>query len=463
MKNSAHNSAIVIVTALLIILTSSHGYAQHSPDRVNNVVRVFRQSKDAVVSISTAEEYYIRSNPFSTFGRDPFFDNFFNDFLGNRYKQKSVKTSLGSGVIIDTAGHILTNWHVVQKASSITVVTADDREHEATLIGADPKSDLAVLKIESDKPFSPIPLGNSDTLMIGETVIAIGNPFGLSHTVTTGVISALHRSIKSNETVYENFIQTDASINPGNSGGPLLNINGELVGINTAIYGKAEGIGFAIPANSAKRIVEELVEFGEARPAWIGAEVQDLSSGLASHLGYGGNIGVIVSEIAQNSPADKSGLDKADIIMSIGGKKIKSASTYKRLLAFYTPGDSIPITLFRNGKTKTVTVRAEPYPADYIQQLIREGFGIRITGNTRARARKYGLLTTAGIVITEVRKNAQAHRLGLRPGDIILKAQGKAVDSVDDFTACVIKNLHRDSIVLLVQRGRYGYYVTFDL
>lgn len=430
--------------------------------RVTPVVKAVEKTKTAVVNISTYEQVYERVNPFSRFGSDPFFDRYFRDFYHD-YRRKSVKTNLGSGVIIDERGYVLTNWHVVEKASSITVTTLDEKEYAAALLGADPKSDLAVLVIESDKKFTSIPMGNSEELLIGETVIAIGNPFGLTHTVTTGVVSALNRSIKADEQVYEDFIQTDASINPGNSGGPLLNIRGKLIGINTAIYGQAEGIGFAIPVNTAKRIVADLLEFGEVHPPWLGITVQNISGKVADYLGYPYNYGVIIAEIFPDSPAEKIGLKNADIIMSMASKKIKSKTAFKRILGLYTANDSISLKYFRNGVIKTVSVKATEFPPRYADELLWEGFGIKVIDNSQQIARKYGLYTSAGIVISEIKRNSQANSRGLEPGDIILKVQIVEITDTDSFKKYIIKNIHRDSLVLLVQRGRYGYYVNFEL
>ncbi|MBW2175211.1 MAG: trypsin-like peptidase domain-containing protein, partial [Deltaproteobacteria bacterium] len=232
--------------------------------RENAVVKAVKNVSPAVVNISSEYEVVKRSNPFFDFGLDPFFDSFFKDFFEPNYKRRYKRNSLGSGVIIDgTRGYILTNEHVIARSAKITVLLRDERELEAELVGAAPDFDLAVLRIQSKEPLPAIQMGNSDDLMIGETVIAIGNPFGFSNTVTTGVISALNRSIQAESRTYRDFIQTDASINPGNSGGPLLNINGDLIGINTAIYSKAQGIGFAIPINKAKRVVDDLIRYGE--------------------------------------------------------------------------------------------------------------------------------------------------------------------------------------------------------
>ncbi len=431
--------------------------------RVTPVVKAVKSTQKAVVNISTHEQVYERTNPFSSFGNNPFFDRFFNDFFDQGYRKKSVRTHLGSGVIIDERGYIVTNWHVIEKAASITITTEDEKEYEASLIGADPKSDLAVLKISSQKNFTKVPLGTSDNLYIGETVIAIGNPFGLSHTVTTGVVSAVNRSIKANEQVYENFIQTDASINPGNSGGPLLNINGELIGINTAIYGQAEGIGFAIPINTVKRIVDDLLEFGEVRVPWIGISVQEIDPGIAAHFKYPESYGVIVSEIFPNSPAAKSGLQSADIIMSIADKKIKTKTAYKRTLSLYTADDVLTIKLFRQGAVKKLRVKASEFPFEYVDTLLWENFGFRIIDNSRAIARRYGLYTAEGVVLSEVHRNGQAHQRGLKPGDVIVKVQVTDIKDSTHLKKQLVKNIHLDSIVLLVQRGQYGYYITMDM
>ncbi len=452
------------VFIIFVVLTSLPAQALSFVDdlRITPVVSAVKKSKASVVNISTGEQVYERTNPFSSFGRDPFFDRFFQDFFDNRYPEKSVKTHLGSGVIIDSRGFVVTNWHVIEKAASIMISTADEHEYKATLIGADPKSDLAVLKINAQSRFTNVPLGDSAKLLIGETVIAIGNPFGLSHTVTTGVVSALHRSIKSGDQLYENFIQTDASINPGNSGGPLLNIFGDLIGINTAIYGKAEGIGFAIPVNTVKRIVADLVKFGEVRPPWIGIEVQDLTPGVAEHLGYSGTQGVIISEVVPDSPARQHGLQSADIILAVGEQKIKSTTSYKRCLSLYTAGTSVDFTLFRQGRKLTLQVKAAEYPLKYIDTLLWDDLGIAVINNSRRTAQQYGLHTASGVVLSKLKRGGSAYEKGLRPGDVILKVQGDPVADTEALKKQLIRQLYQNALVLLVQRGPYGYYVTFE-
>jgi Do/DeqQ family serine protease len=353
---------LLIISFTIFDIHPLFTFASENSSRITPVVKAVEESKFAVVNISTYEQLRSRMNPFSRYRIDPFFERFFDEFYEPRYQERSVRTSLGSGVIIYEDGYVVTNWHVVEHASEITVTTIEDKTYEAVVVGTDPKSDLAVLKIQSDLKFPKITLGDSEDILIGETVIAIGNPFGLSNTVTTGVVSALHRSIKKEDQVYEDFVQTDASINPGNSGGPLLNINGELIGINTAIYGEAQGIGFAIPINTAKRIVDDLLQYGEVIPAWLGIYVQDLTDQLAKHFGYEGNQGVVISEIFPNSPAQQSGLKEGDIILSVNKQKIKSKESFERILSTYTANNRITITYFRNNKTKKVQVVTSEFP-----------------------------------------------------------------------------------------------------
>ena len=322
-------SLFILVSLLLLLFLPQTGDGRQS-ERESPVVRAVRKVSPAVVNISSSYEIRKRSNPFSGFGMNPFFEEFFKDFFDPRFERRRKSTSLGSGVVIDgKRGFILTNAHVIERAGKIKVVLQDEREYEAKIVGADPDSDLAVLKIESENDLPSVEMGSSEDLMIGETVIAIGNPFGFSHTVTTGVISAVNRSVRTKDKVFLDFIQIDASINPGNSGGPLLNINGDLIGINTAIYAKAQGINFAIPINKAKKIISDLIQFGEVIQAWVGITVQKLDAELASYLKVPGKKGVMVQAVEPQSPARKAGLQEGDIILSIGKKKIAAAIDFR--------------------------------------------------------------------------------------------------------------------------------------
>ncbi|MGD8520388.1 MAG: Do family serine endopeptidase [Desulfobacterales bacterium] len=436
----------------------------HSGDRESPVVKAVRKVSPAVVNISSSYEIRKRANPFSGFGLDPFFENFFRDFFDPRFEQRRQRTSLGSGVIIDgKRGFILTNAHVIERAASIKVVLQDEREFEAHIVGADPDSDLSVLKIDANDALPAIEMGSSDDLMIGESVIAIGNPFGFSHTVTTGVISAINRSIRTDDKVFHDFIQIDASINPGNSGGPLLNIDGDLIGINTAIYAKAQGIGFAIPIDKAKKIISDLIQFGEVIQAWIGITVQNLDERLADYLNFPGKKGVMVKAVEPKSPAQKAGLQKGDIILSMGNKKIDSVRDYWSVKKTYAAGDTLNTKIWRNGKSQTVSVKTKVFPIELADDLAWRLLGIKVE-NLTAKNRLYNQTTARnGVIISEVDGNSHLARIGARPGDVIRKIDDYTINDIDDFKKAIIKYRQKNSVVLLLQRGDQGYYITVNL
>jgi len=302
-------------------------------------------------------------------------------------------------------------------------------------------------------------MGNSEDLMIGEKVIAIGNPFGLSHTVTTGVVSALERSVRTDERVYRHFIQTDASINPGNSGGPLLNIDGELIGINTAIYQKAQGIGFAIPINKARRIVKELLRAGEVRFPWIGVEIQEITQEMATYFSLReGSKGVLVSDVIGDSPAARAGLKRGDILVKIEDTDLESPEDYRQVLSDYTPGDPLKLTILRKGERQDLVVQPTTFPLDLALDLVFVRLGIKVGEPDRATKRRYGL--EQGVMIEEVMKNSEAGRVGLESGDLILKVNETVIKDLDAFKQAVSRNHHQPSLTLIVQRGRYGYSLT---
>jgi serine protease Do len=436
-----------------------------TPDnlRESAVVKAVRKVSPAVVNVSTAYEARGRANPFSGFG-SPFFDEFFKDFFDPRFERRQQSTSLGSGVIIDGGrGLILTNAHVIQRSGTIKVVLQDEREYEARIVGADPDSDLAVLKIEPREKLPSIAMGNSDDLMIGETVIAIGNPFGFSHTVTTGVISALNRSIRTEERVFQDFIQIDASINPGNSGGPLLNINGELIGINTAIYAKAQGIGFAIPIGKAQRIVSDLVQYGEVKQAWIGMVVQELDEKIARYLNYPGRKGVIVKAIEPESPAHRAGLREGDILVALGNKKITGLDDYLAASKAVTAGDSLEIQAWRNGQTQTINLKTKEFPIERADELAWNLLGIKVDELTPKNRRDFRIAIRDGVVISEVKNGSYLARIGARPGDVIRQIDDTSISTREEFRKTLVKSRQKNSLVLLIQRGEQGYYVTVSL
>ena len=462
-KQQSLFGTILLSLCSLILIHAPVGYG-HELNRETAVVKAVREVSPAVVNISSAYEVRKRTSPFSGFGLNPFFDEFFRDFFDPRFERRQQNTSLGSGVIIDgQKGLILTNAHVIQKAGTIKVVLQDEREFEARIVGADPDSDLAVLKIDSKDRLPAINMGSSEDLMIGETVIAIGNPFGFSHTVTTGVISAINRSIRAQDRVYHDFIQIDASINPGNSGGPLLNINGDLIGINTAIYAKAQGIGFAIPIGKARKIISDLIQYGEVIQAWIGITVQNMDDSLARYLDVPGNKGVVIKTVEPKSPAKKAGMQESDIILFLGNKKINSLEDYKSVTKSTAAGDTLPAKLWRNGKKKSVVINTKVYPLELAEDLIFRLLGIKVEDLTKKRRKAYRIFASEGVVISKIKKNSYLAQIGAQPGDVIRQIDDYTIQTSEDFKKAVIKSRRKNTIVLLLQRGEQGYYITVTL
>jgi serine protease Do len=400
------------------------------------VVAVVEKVSPAVVNISA--ESTVREV-------DPFFGLF--GFGAERPAQ-----SLGSGFVIDRNGIVVTNAHVIEGASRIVVTLLDGRELEADVLGADRDSDLAVLKVKASN-LPAIPLGRSSDLLIGETVIAIGNPFGLSHTVTTGVLSAQGRTVPSDrgERLFTDFLQTDASINPGNSGGPLVNIAGDVIGINTAIIQGASGIGFAIPADRARRVVEDLLRFGELQPLWTGVRLLTIDAELARRRGLAVRRGALVFKVYPESPAAEAGLAENDVVVAAGGHPV--ASREDVTTALYTAAAGTPLELEVRRGERTVRLRLRAVRP-------REGLGLQV------------LERTVGVAVGEVRgaleirtvtDGSPAARRGLRPGDLILGANGQRTESADALGREVLRGLDRGGVLLSVRRGRYVYSLDFAL
>ena len=457
---------LALISGLALSLTLFSQTGMCGPySRETAVVKTVRKVSPAVVNISSKYGVERRSNPFSGFKIDPFFDSFFKEFFESRPSEQYTRSNLGSGVIIDgQRGYILTNAHVVSKSGEITVVLKDKREFEASIVGADPDSDLSVLQISSKEPLPAITMGDSTDIMPGETVIAIGNPFGFSNTVTTGVVSALNRSVKTEDRVYRDFIQTDASINPGNSGGPLLNINGELIGINTAIYAKAQGIGFAIPINRAKRIVSDLIKYGEVVPAWFGITMQDMDQSLFNYLKQTGESGVIVARVEKRSPAFKAGIKEGDIIQSLDDRPVQSTDDYDALTRNVAAGDRVAFALLRKNKKITATVATIVFPKELALAFARDRLGIEIANLNLKNRYSYNIRnSTRGVLITWVDELSNIGEIGVGPGDIIRKINDIKINDVEDFKKAVVKSRNKSSIILLVFRGDRGYHITVEL
>ncbi|WP_320172003.1 trypsin-like peptidase domain-containing protein [Maridesulfovibrio sp.] len=441
------------VFALLFVLVSSFTVCASGGDslRITPVVRAVQQTAPAVVNITVTSVVERGVSPFGQmFGGDPF-DSFFNGFQTR--KQKFRATSTGSGVIIN--GHdglILTNAHVLAGGSDIKVRTINGHEYEAEIVGSDADFDLAVLKIKGAGNLPQVKMGDSSDIYIGETVIAIGNPFGYTHTVTTGVVSALKRTVKSQQGTFTDFIQTDAAINPGNSGGPLLNIMGDLIGINTSIQARAEGIGFAIPVNRAKRVVKELLASGRVSPVWLGVSGQDLDQGAASYFGLSHVHGLLVTEVYKGTPASKAGLVPGDVILSIDGIEVEDKDSYLSLLRGQTRGEKVVLEALHAGSVSKVRLYPQSLSSAQLRGLAWGRWGMAVNRDSRGR----------GVLVEKVSPNSPSARLGLQPGDKIHQIGNRMVGSQQDFLDSFLRYRMSNKVMLKVQRGRNFYYVKLN-
>lgn len=413
--------------------------------------RVATIATPSVVNITSSKKPRANTPRRGAPQRDPFFDPF-REFFGDDFPGFSPPqqgpdngaAGLGSGVIVDERGYILTNNHVVAGADIIRVRLHDDRTFNATVVGRDPKSDLAVIKIEG-RDFAPLKLGNSDDLQIGEWVVALGTPFGLDNSITAGIVSAKGRSIMGGGQ-FEDFIQTDAAINPGNSGGPLLNLRGEVVGINTAIFSRSGGymgIGFAIPSNMARMVMQALIEDGKVIRGWLGVGIQNLTEDLAQSFNYSGTEGALVGHIQEGGPAAKSDLQQGDIIVSYQGRNIKNVNQLRNMVAATKPGTNAKIGIVRNGRKREVSVRIGELPSEADtpelpeEEEVGSAIGISVENLTRDLMRQLRTSRTTGVVVTRVAPGSVAATAGLMPQDIILSVNGKEVADADAFKAAL--------------------------
>jgi Do/DeqQ family serine protease len=435
----------LVICALVALAARARADAA---SRRTPVVAAVEAAAPSTVNITSTQLVTGGGNPF---GRgDPFFDEFFGRFLNPR---PSTAQSLGTGVIIHRDGYVLTNEHVLRGATQIRVGLADGREFDAELIGGDPSSDLAVVKLKSDEALPQPRLGDSDGVMIGETVVAIGNPFGLNHTVTTGVLSAVNRSIRSDGREYHGFLQTDASINPGNSGGPLLNLDGEVIGINTAILGNAQGIGFAIPINRARRIVDDLIRHGEVVPTWLGIWLQDLTPQLREALGAQRTAGVLVSTVYEGSPASRAGVRRGDVLAAVDGTEVRSRQAYYEIARSITVGQTVVLSLDRAGERIRAELAAEKFPEARADEFAQVLLGLELADLEGQR----------GLRVARVVPRSAAEERGLRAGDVLLQIGQDRIDDRKALRRAIPKILGTDGVVIVVQRGRQFGSVMLEL
>lgn len=417
-------------------------------------VDVVQRVGPAVVNVTTER---VVASPFRSFAADPFFERFFQDFFEPRAAQ--TVQSLGSGVLIDAQRHVITNEHVISQAARVRVTLADGREFDATLVGADPNNDLAVLRVETGEKLPFIEPGSSKDVLVGEPVIAIGNPFGLSNTVTTGVISATDRSLRTERRVFHGFLQTDASINPGNSGGPLLNAEGSLVGINTAIYGGgAQGIGFAIPIDVARRVVKQLIERGAVTPIGLGLEVQDLDGRLVEVMELPPRLsGALVARVEAGGPAARAGVMRGEIVMKVDGHPVRTAREIYDVLDSVTEGSEVELTLWHEGVTRTARARAEAVSPAAVDALGEQLLGLRL------QPRKAGANQPRGYVVSSVRPRSGSAQIGIEPGDLLLGVNGRELSDPSALRRALLDLRGLSQALLVVQRGARRYHVTVPL
>jgi serine protease Do len=446
---------------LAALLTAVPSLAVPVPD----FATLAEQLRPAVVNISTAKTVKPRSPAYhgpQQPGRD-LFEEFFERFFRELPQSSRKERSLGTGFIISEDGYILTNDHVVDGADEIKVKLSDGRVFSGKVRGLDPKLDLALIKIEAGKELPVARLGDSDKLRIGEWVMAIGNPFGLEQTVTVGIVSAKGRVIGAGP--YDDFIQTDASINPGNSGGPLFNLRGDVVGINTAIAAGGQGIGFAIPVNMAKSIVAQLRDDGKVTRGYLGVVVQPLSEELAQSFGLDRPRGALVSEVVKDSPAERAGIRRGDVILKFDGQAIDERNDLPRVVAAARVGKSARVSVFRDGQERELQVEVgrlaeegddAPASADTGGEL-----GLTVSAITPELARRYELSPESrGILVTAIKAGSAAANANLRSGDLIVEVDGREIETVKAFDAATGRNTRGKVLRLLIQRRDTLFYTT---
>ena len=461
---------VCISLALAIILLSGFGLGQNALAK-RGVPDSFAELADkqghVAVNISTTKvvKGVGRFSPFQGREfRDFFGDEFFRRFFGETPEKQMKQTSLGSGVVVSEDGYILTNNHVVADAEAILVIFSNKEKYDAKIIGRDPKTDLALIKITVERPIPAARLGDSDKMRVGDWVVAIGNPFGLGSTVTAGIVSAKGRIIGAGP--YDNFIQTDASINPGNSGGPLFNLEGEVIGINTAIFtqrGGNVGIGFAIPINMAKSVMSQLKDKGKVIRGWLGVVIQMITPEIKEKFGLKTQEGALVGEVTKGSPAEKGGLKRGDVIVSFDGKKVKEMIGLPPMVAATPVGKKVEIIAIREGKEERLTVKVgelkETRVAAEAIPEIEESFGLSVQELTPEIAESLSLKGEKGVVVSGVTSGSPASEAGLQRGDLIQEIENEPVENVDDYKRIMQESASKKQILMVIRHRGHTRYV----
>lgn len=426
--------------------------------------------KPSVVNISTTsvvkQRGFLQQAPNTPYGRKDPFEDFFKKFFGGQNPQQKEfkRQGLGSGFIISQDGYVVTNNHVVERAEDIKVILEDGTEFKAEVIGKDAKTDLAVLKIEAEYDFVAVEVGNSDQLRIGDWVMAIGNPFGLGYTVTSGIISAKGRSLGLG--AYDDFIQTDAPLNPGNSGGPLFNLNGEVIGVNTAISARGQGIGFAIPINLASNVINQLKDSGKVVRGWLGVIIQEITPEIAEGIGLDGTNGALIAEVSPDSPADKAGLKSGDVVIKFNNQPIEEFADLTRFVGAAKPDSDVNLTIIRDGKEKVLDVKLGELKdakkaSDEPEESTDSKIGLNVKEITPELAKKYNLDRDSGVILFNVERGTKAYDAGFRSGDIITSIDKTEINSLDDYNSAIEKVVEGKLALFLVKRGPNSLFIGY--
>ena len=430
----------------------------------NPVKKIAKELSPAVVNIDVEA---IVTQSFGGFGGledDPFFRRFFGEEF-RRFQRQIPMKGRGSGFIVSKEGEILTNNHVIEGADKITVTLSNGKTYEAKIVGKDPTFDLAIVKIESDDEFPIIEMGDSDAIEVGDWVVAIGNPFGLEHTVTVGVISAKNRSIHAQNINFDGFLQTDAAINPGNSGGPLIGLDGKVVGVNTAIVPFAQGLGFAVPINMAKQIIDDLVEFGTVKRGYLGVSVQNLSKEFIEAFELESEEGVVIADVLAGEAAEKADIKRGDVVTHVNGERIKNVNTFVNMIRSFAPNTKIKLDIIRDKEALSIEVElglmpgAETATTGKGQEILGK-LGITVTPVNKELQRQYRFDMDNGLVITKIAQDSEAQTVGLAEGDVIFDVNNTRVNSIEDLNKAVE---NKKSLVLLVLRDGKTFYVPLKM
>jgi serine protease Do len=438
--------------------------AAYQAQGIPNFAGLAKKAGPSVVNVSTTQVRKTAQQGPSPFGDQDPMGEFWERFFGGQVPRggpQQRRSGVGSGFIINDDGTILTNYHVVDSAQKITVTLSDGKSYDAKVLGKDQKSDIAVIKIDAGRDLPAVTLGDSDSLEVGEWVMAIGNPFGLDHTVTSGIVSAKGRQIGAGP--YDNFIQTDASINPGNSGGPLLNLRGEVVGINTAIFSQSGGnigIGFAIPTNSVKELLPQLKDKGRVVRGYLGTTVQKITPEIADSMSLKQTRGALVAEVMKGSPAEKAGLKTGDIIVEFDRKEVKDSADLPAQAARVTPGTTVPVRVLRNGKDVTLSLTVGEMKDNEVAATVQEGdLGLSVQPVTPELAQRMDLDRAEGLVISSVKQGSVADEAGLRSGDLITQVNRRPVKNLADYNREIAATEKGKSVLFLVRRGQNSLFL----